>query len=591
MANDSSPARGRRAVDKAGVPSNRKKSCRVETATHDSGPTTSVVIPTYENFRLKHGSLSLVLSALSRCRPRPDEVVVVDNDSTEASAAYVRRLCRTHEATFLTCSRRASPAAARNIGIRSCTGEVVVFIDDDTVVPSHALGYVHRLTVDGSFCAGADRRYVPMDMERERVHAAFRKSGFDGLVAISKALPVPASMEPKTTGFHMQQVSFITNFGAALREHLIEVGALNEEFTGWGVEDTELMLRLLMRTSFRSMRGLVPVVHLDHPVSPYMWTEHWANTTKFMSSQRAIRRNFMLSRLFTRKHVERGDRHVLVPSFRRRARMVSGPTRVACATDWRARVEQLAHRVSPSSVIIHGSVGVSDSPADIDVIVLSPARTPRRFEVERDHHPPVEICHESLPKLEYLSRHPHLLPESWLWEFAKVMNGSWFSDPLHQRVRVRTAIEAAQDEARRFLVTHAIGLMVELESKIRRGRCDDYSNRPYFFKYLAAIWFALHKRWPESWYFPYAPDLPLHGWYHVLRGATDVHSSSVSEALASLLRNTRDLLAKDFDCSQGQLRRAMVYPSNLDGLIFFQEHLGIRTQHLENRLSLAISDA
>lgn len=87
-------------------------------------PTVSCIIPVYNGERfLAEGIESL----LAQTRP-PDEIIVVDDGSTDGSADVARsfgdRVRYVHQ-------ENAGPAAARNRGIREATGDFISFLDAD----------------------------------------------------------------------------------------------------------------------------------------------------------------------------------------------------------------------------------------------------------------------------------------------------------------------------------------------------------------------------------------------------------------------------------------------------------------------------
>lgn len=96
-------------------------------------PRISVVIPTYNRAAL----LGETLDRLSTLRPRFTdawEVVVVDNNSSDATAGVVRR----RQSAFPVTLRYLFEAAqgrsnALNAGINATTSEVIAFVDDDVV--------------------------------------------------------------------------------------------------------------------------------------------------------------------------------------------------------------------------------------------------------------------------------------------------------------------------------------------------------------------------------------------------------------------------------------------------------------------------
>jgi glycosyltransferase involved in cell wall biosynthesis len=90
-----------------------------------SGPYYSVVIPARNAGR----SLPRVLAALASQEPAPLEVIVVDDASTDATAAVARDA----GARVVATEGRRFAGGARNTGWRAAQGDLVVFLDADAV--------------------------------------------------------------------------------------------------------------------------------------------------------------------------------------------------------------------------------------------------------------------------------------------------------------------------------------------------------------------------------------------------------------------------------------------------------------------------
>lgn len=103
----------------------------------------SVVIPTYRRPDLLRRCLdSLRLQDLDQHR---FEVVVVDDGSGDATADVLA--AASENVVALTQPRNAGPAAARNRGIQTATGELVLFLDDDVAAAPDLLSThleIHR---------------------------------------------------------------------------------------------------------------------------------------------------------------------------------------------------------------------------------------------------------------------------------------------------------------------------------------------------------------------------------------------------------------------------------------------------------------
>lgn len=94
----------------------------------------TIVITTYNRRRLLAACLDALLA---QAVDVPHEVVVVDDGSTDGTAAYLAELARAGRLRHLRQSNAGWPAA-RNRGWRAARGDVVAFLDDDCVpVPTY----------------------------------------------------------------------------------------------------------------------------------------------------------------------------------------------------------------------------------------------------------------------------------------------------------------------------------------------------------------------------------------------------------------------------------------------------------------------
>jgi glycosyltransferase involved in cell wall biosynthesis len=113
----------------------------------------SFIIPAHDEERLLGRTLR-ALDAAARPLGAPFEVIVVDDASTDRTAAIARE----HGARVVRVSHRQI-AATRNAGARAAAGDLLVFVDADTVVTEAAVRGAVRALRDGAAGGGSAFRF------------------------------------------------------------------------------------------------------------------------------------------------------------------------------------------------------------------------------------------------------------------------------------------------------------------------------------------------------------------------------------------------------------------------------------------------
>ncbi len=219
----------------------------------------SVVVATHNRRDL----LERVVGAiLAQTLPRDRyELILVDDGSTDGTEALGAELARREGVRYLRQPNRGV-AAARNLGIREATGDVVAFTDDDCLVPPDWLerlaeGYARHPEVVGV----GGRLVAPPDVLRTRAVARLEDY-------VARRV-YGAGDEEAVSGFECPAGG--TNNMSYRRAALIEAGGFDEGFPPfvWG-EDADLKLRLTQRGG-RLLYIPVAVVHLrDYRLGPFL---------------------------------------------------------------------------------------------------------------------------------------------------------------------------------------------------------------------------------------------------------------------------------------------------------------------------------
>lgn len=180
-------------------------------------PTVSVVIPVYNAAPY----LEACLDGIARLDPAPLECIVVDDGSTDGSAAIAERA----GVKVLSCGSRRGVSFARNLGAGAAHGELLLFHDADVVAPRGALARVLERFAE--------------DSTRDAVIGSYdEEPGSPGFISQYRNLLhafVHQTSRPRTS-------TFWAGCGAIRRRVFLECGGFRESLTT--MEDIDFGFRL-----------------------------------------------------------------------------------------------------------------------------------------------------------------------------------------------------------------------------------------------------------------------------------------------------------------------------------------------------------
>lgn len=167
-----------------------------------------------------HNRAPQLAACLASLRPQiaaaQCEVIVVDNGSTDDTAAVVAQAASGDVSLRLLSVPEPNRAKARNAGIAAARGAVVIFCDDDTLVPSG---------------------FIAAHLSAHAEHDPCVVAG--PIINIADA----AHMVPPSPA-HYSRAFFCTCNASARKADLEGVGGFDERYDLYGWEDTDLGLRL-----------------------------------------------------------------------------------------------------------------------------------------------------------------------------------------------------------------------------------------------------------------------------------------------------------------------------------------------------------
>jgi glycosyltransferase involved in cell wall biosynthesis len=189
-----------------------------------SGQTISVVVPTFNLSGFIEATLRSVLAQTSP----PDEVLVVDDGSTDGTLAIVRKIADESGGLVRVIARpHQGPGATRNAGVAAARGTWVAFLDGDDLWLPEKLARV-RQAID------ADQAATIF------THPCIEVSLAGGEVRVP--LPDWYDAGKALVGQLYQGDFFWTSCVVARRTDILEVGGFDE--TLWSAQDYDLWLKL-----------------------------------------------------------------------------------------------------------------------------------------------------------------------------------------------------------------------------------------------------------------------------------------------------------------------------------------------------------
>ena len=233
---------------------------------------TAVIVTSYN----RPDALAAVLTGYQAQDDLGFELLIADDGSTAATRKVVETFKANarfpvqhvwHE------DRGFRAAAIRNRALAATQADYIVFSDGDCVPPPYFVAQQKRLAERGWFVAGNRTLLSPTFTDRVlRDHIPIHQwTRAQWLAAwarrdINRWLPL-ISLPDGAFRKHAPDrwVGVKTCNLAAWRSDLIRVNGLDETYSGWGLEDSDLVIRLLHAgVKHKSSRFAAPVFHLWH---------------------------------------------------------------------------------------------------------------------------------------------------------------------------------------------------------------------------------------------------------------------------------------------------------------------------------------
>ena len=236
--------------------------------------TVSVIVTTYN----RHRALERVLDGLAHQTRLPDDIIIADDGSDQRT-----RACIESARKKMACPIRHEwqphedfrAARIRNKAIKASANDYIIFLDGDCIPDKHFVADHCLLARPGFFTQGKRvlvsenlaPRFNQRFLDKNRLALLFCK-GLDNKHHLLRLPWLPAISSRRLSGVKSCNL-------AMDKKDLYAVNGFNEAFSGWGREDSELVVRLFNHGLKRQDHAFAAICyHLWHPANPRHRIDH-----------------------------------------------------------------------------------------------------------------------------------------------------------------------------------------------------------------------------------------------------------------------------------------------------------------------------
>ena len=228
---------------------------------------TSLIITTYN----RPDALSLVIKSVLSQSKLPDEIIIADDGSTEATRELIQKATLNSKIPIHHCWQEDlgfRVAAARNKAIAKSQYEYLILIDGDILLHRHHIKMHHRFAAKKRLLQGP-RAMLNYERTTQALRDSIIKHSYYNKGLTNRLNAVHFPLLTPLFSFETSDLTRIRSCNISCwREDVLAINGFNEDFIGWGREDTEFMVRMLNRgIYFYKMRLAGHGFHLHHPIS------------------------------------------------------------------------------------------------------------------------------------------------------------------------------------------------------------------------------------------------------------------------------------------------------------------------------------
>jgi len=239
----------------------------------------SVIITTY-NWK---EALVLSINSILAQKMLPVEIIVADDGSTPDTGEVIRAIAEKSSIPVIHSRQRDKGfrlARSRNRAIARAGGEYVILIDGDIIAERHFIQDHCKFARPGFFVQGT-RVLLTKELSEQVIRTGSLSANCCSSGVGNRKNCLRSDLLASLFSFRSRRLRGIKTCNFAFwRQDAIRVNGFNEEFVGWGREDSEFTVRLMnIGLRRQNIRFNALAYHLYHPKSD---RKHLAENDKIL---------------------------------------------------------------------------------------------------------------------------------------------------------------------------------------------------------------------------------------------------------------------------------------------------------------------
>lgn len=246
----------------------------------------TVIITTYN----WNEALALSLKSILMQKTLPLEVIVADDGSTSETGTVIQTIAANSPIPIIHSWQEDKGfrlARSRNRAIAMASGEYVILVDGDILAERHFVEDHHKFARPGFFVQGT-RVLLTEELSRQVICRGALSANCCSHGVGNRKNCLRSDMLAHFFSFKSRRLRGIKTCNFAFwRKDAIRVNGFNEDFLGWGREDSEFTVRLMnIGLQRQNVKFNALAYHLYHPKSD---RKHLADNDRIL--QQTISRN------------------------------------------------------------------------------------------------------------------------------------------------------------------------------------------------------------------------------------------------------------------------------------------------------------